>query len=453
MTRIQGPGLLVLLATFGCDGVTLVAPSSSPADLESVPAGLPPVSVAIADTRAGDGMVAVYWTSGRPRPLGLVVDPPPPPPPVARTRLFMSDEGPDRGFRLLAERADSGLDSTFVGPLTNGVTYYFRAAVYDSTDAVFGVSRPAMTTPGPVSGPAVRVAAPQADEPFWLSNLSWSPDSRQLAVIKAGPGGRPDIYVFDTATRRFRPVTSFAASSGSYRLMSVDWSPDGQTLAFGYTASATYGDIDYRVWRVGIDGSDLRALSSGRVDDDGVWVTAGELAFTRGTYVTPGASDVRNVPEIYRLLLGPSPRETAVTSGDTLHKYHLSYSARTDQIAFSGWSTGRSLYLVSRGGGPVERLTDQWAPPFLGDIHPAWTPDADAILFASNRSGHYEIWSLDLASREIRQVTRGLDPGVERFAPRPSRDGAWLAFLEIRRTDQSSGELAKYELVLQRLAH
>ncbi len=374
--------LMVLIATVGCDGAALVAPSSIPADLESMTVGVEGVSVAIADTRAGDGMVAVYWASGRPRYFGLVLDSPPPPPAVARTRLFLSDEGPEQGFRLVAERADSGLDTTFVGPLTNGVNYYFRAAVYDSTGTLFGVSPPAMTTPGPLIGPTVRVAAPQADEPLWLSNLSWSPDGRRLAVIKAAaPGERPDIYVFSLDDRRFRPVTLFSTSSASYRLGSVDWSPDGQSLAFGYSPSATFIQTDYRIWRVGVDGSGMRSLSSGRVDDHGVWVTPRELVFTRGTYGPP------NVPEIYRLQLGPPARETAVTSGDTLKKYHLSYSPHTDQIVFSGGVSGRSLYLVSREGGGLSRMTDSWAPPYLGDIHPGWTDASSASSHARRLTG------------------------------------------------------------------
>lgn len=448
MTKVAQ--LLVLMWAVGCDGVSLVAPEASPVDFASGRTGS--TSVRVVDTRAGDGMVAVYWSSGRPRSIGLVVDPPTPPPPVARARLFVSDRGPEEGFRPVAERADSGLDSTFVGPLINGVTYYFRAVVYDSTETAFEMSRPTMTTPGAVTKPAVRVAAPQVDEPLWLSNLSWSPDGRRLALIKAASEGRPDIFVFEVEGRRYRPVTSFAASGGSYRIMSVDWSPDGQSLAFGYTASATYGQIDYRVWQVNVDGTGLRALSSGRVDSDGAWVTDGELFFTKGTYVAPGSSDVRNVPEVYRLQVGPPVRETALTSGDTLHKYHLAYSPLKDQIVFSGGASGRSLYRVSREGGTVERLTDEWSPAYLGDIHPAWTPDAGAIFFASNRSGHYEVWSLDVASGAISQVTRGLDPGVERFAPRVSRDGAWLAFLELQRTDPSSGELARYQLVLRQLS-
>jgi len=58
-----------------------------------------------------------------------------------------------------------------------------------------------------------------------------------------------------------------------------------------------------------------------------------------------------------------------------------------------------------------------------------------------------------LALPMIAQMTRGLDPGVERFGPRPSPDGELLAFLQIQRTDPSSGELASDDLVLRRLAH
>ncbi len=60
------------------------------------------------------------------------------------------------------------------------------------------------------------------------------------------------------------------------------------------------------------------------------------------------------------------------------------------------------------------------------DRHPRWSPDGKTILFESNRSGSWQLWAIDLAGGEARQVTdlsTGASSGIW------SRDGTRIAFV------------------------
>jgi len=59
------------------------------------------------------------------------------------------------------------------------------------------------------------------------------------------------------------------------------------------------------------------------------------------------------------------------------------------------------------------------------DVPTAWTPDAKAILFTSDRSGSYHIYkhSLDQSSTELLAATPQVD-----WLPRVSPDGKWVIF-------------------------
>lgn len=80
------------------------------------------------------------------------------------------------------------------------------------------------------------------------------------------------------------------------------------------------------------------------------------------------------------------------------------------------------LWLLDRKGRTTQ-LTDD---PFV-DIDPVPHPDGDTIVFASDRSGSMQLWTLSLSGGVSRQLTR-----VEgsAYAPALSPDGGNVAFLE-----------------------
>ena len=56
---------------------------------------------------------------------------------------------------------------------------------------------------------------------------------------------------------------------------------------------------------------------------------------------------------------------------------------------------------MNADGSDLENLTDIPAD----DWGPVWSPDGSHLAFVSDRDGDYEIYVLDLASREVTQLT------------------------------------------------
>lgn len=78
------------------------------------------------------------------------------------------------------------------------------------------------------------------------------------------------------------------------------------------------------------------------------------------------------------------------------------------------------LFAYSPLDQPLTRLTcGEW-----DDIHPALSPDGSKIAFASNRSGYWDLYLLEIKSGKTTRLTNS--PHYE-GAPSWSPDGAWLA--------------------------
>jgi TolB protein len=93
-------------------------------------------------------------------------------------------------------------------------------------------------------------------------------------------------------------------------------------------------------------------------------------------------------------------------------------------IAFTNARGGnQSIWIMNRDGTDPKPLTDESAE----DIDPTWSPDGQLLAFASTRSGEgTQIHILDLVTREIRAVTKGLPEIGGRVDWSP--DGTTLAF-------------------------
>lgn len=63
------------------------------------------------------------------------------------------------------------------------------------------------------------------------------------------------------------------------------------------------------------------------------------------------------------------------------------------------------------------------------DIHPRWSPDGSLIAFSSNRTGRYEIWTVNADGTDPRQITDG--PG-DKIWPVWSPDGSRILFTHSR---------------------
>lgn len=197
---------------------------------------------------------------------------------------------------------------------------------------------------------------------------------------EALPGDRPviqaQLYAMNadgTGQRRLTIVPAMA--------LSATWSPDGTTIAYGYTP-ATDGPAEGDQERVQIhvmnaDGTDDHALPTEIAASDPAWSPDGE------------------------------------------------------RIAFAGKKDGvYDVYVMNADGSGLEQLTADPATDFAI----TWTPDASAVLFTSDRGGDHDIVRLDLATKAVTSVTTG--PSND-YDPAISPDGTRLAFTSDRRAENS----------------
>jgi Tol biopolymer transport system component len=303
-----------------------------------------------------------------------------------------------------------------------------------------------------------------AGEPLQLTRTpvlemspTWSPDGRFIAFIR-GAGAGKGLYVIPALGGTERLLTSFFGWDANALLpQAVDWSRDGNTIAF---VDKTSGDEPWSVFLVSVDTGQKHRLTTPPASffgDAGVAFSPDGLtvAFTRMHQL--GSGQLARVP---------------VTGGDPV-------LLTTDNVGIAGfvWTRGGSeLVFVSgrlgetkigripaTGGPPIplaigegamdlsvsgDRLvfsrfsfdTDIWHLKLWKDSVPAvlpisstredggpqFSPDGQKIAFHSQRSGPSGIWVSAVDGSNALQVT-GFD-GVEGRGPRWSPDGKRLAF-------------------------
>ncbi|NJL27705.1 MAG: hypothetical protein HC897_07330 [Thermoanaerobaculia bacterium] len=101
----------------------------------------------------------------------------------------------------------------------------------------------------------------------------------------------------------------------------------------------------------------------------------------------------------------------------------LAFSPNGNQVAaFASREAGRSLILIDVIKGGIDKIIEM-------DVEqqrsPAWSPDGRTIAFSGNLNGWFDIFTVDLETLEITNVTHD-----ERFdvSPAYSPDGKWLAY-------------------------
>ena len=222
---------------------------------------------------------------------------------------------------------------------------------------------------------------------------TWSPDGKFIAYWFYPPsvgrcdigivpmdGGEPTIITKD-GTKNWNPV----------------WSPDGRYL---YFASDRGGTMSF--WRA--------EIADGRIAADPVPVVTPakyscHLSFSRDgkrmAFVSmENRSNIQTVgfdPESEKTIGEP----TWVTQGDReVIRPELSPDG-TQFVYQLSRRTQDDIVIIDRNGAPVRDLTDDAA----FDRYPHWSPDGRRIAFVSDRSGVYEVWTINADGTDLKQVT------------------------------------------------
>jgi serine/threonine protein kinase len=254
------------------------------------------------------------------------------------------------------------------------------------------------------------LAVPDGVQPSWSPHgfriAFWGierPASRRAIWTVPAEGGAPVIVVHD-AFYNWSPV----------------WSPDGRFL---YFASDRGGSMN--LWRVAIDertgsapeepqqitnSSEWSALPS--FSRDGrrlVYATSGSRSFVEQVPFNPKTGRIDEPPTV--VYEGARAVRSCEGSPDGTWLV-LRASAPADD-----------LFLIRPDGSDPRNLTDDLAR----DRVPRWSPDGSRILFASNRSGKYEAWTIRPDGSGLTQVTSLPDQPV--LLPFWAPDGKSIGFV------------------------
>ena len=214
---------------------------------------------------------------------------------------------------------------------------------------------------------------------------TWSPDGRWMAYFAVWTGGQRGIAVVPTAGGEERRLTL-----GSSLVWAPAWSPDGRYLYFASNASGVLNlarvTIDSRTGQAGAPepvttgvGPSLERPSFSR-DGRLLLARAGERRYNIARVrLDAAAGRLAGRPEM--LTRGANAFGGPDVSPDgrwvTCHSAYLP-------------GTQEDIWVMRADGTGLRRLTDDPAR----DRGPRFTHDGKRIVFGSNRSGRYEVWSI-----------------------------------------------------------
>jgi Tol biopolymer transport system component len=216
-----------------------------------------------------------------------------------------------------------------------------------------------------------------------------------------------------------------AVHTTGQRLSPPSWRPGGGVLVFGEQETAQTS----RLYMLLLAEPRVVKPLSGAEDvfaSRAAWLSAAELVYAadgqlwRRGIATPArqpihlfagsAVEVAAAPAARPPLDAPGDRPAAAINGVTR-------APDGRRIVFTALG---DVWLVERGA--PERLTDD---AFV-DVDPTFWPDGESVVFASERTGQFELWRLELRDRKLTQLTFGaLQPRLPAVRP----DGRQLAYV------------------------
>ncbi len=262
-------------------------------------------------------------------------------------------------------------------------TIYTVGAKGGAPRAVVGVAQLWPSTPGGPSGP--------------FGELSWSPDSRQLAVASAWGGGS---IVVPAAGGPAQPLSGDDPS----------WSPDSQALALAFSSPVfcvrRCSLVPAGVAVVRPDGSGRTVLAGTHVSVKGgvwasspLWSSAGEIAYVTGSRMSDGIWPNNRTAEIWSVRPdGTGARRLVLSAADDFGYRPLAWSGDGQRLFFL---SGRSaLEAVNRDGSDRTVLHVEWH----GDIV-SLSPEGRFLAVQRLRpDGGADLHLVDLPARRDRRL-------------------------------------------------
>lgn len=238
------------------------------------------------------------------------------------------------------------------------------------------------------------LVSPEGGEPYQLTHVigehpDWSPDGHYIAF----DGDYGDSIQLVSASGGM-PIRIIPASIPVVRGGQPKWSPDGQRIVF---------KEGINLWMLEVSTGRLETIMSepGKLLIPVCWSVDG-----KDVYVNVRETENRNASIWAVSTTGQGNRKlTPEEEDESLYRY-ADVSPDGSLLAMV-WCEGRAcdLWIMSSAGGPRVQLTSH--PEY--DDGPSWSPDGTRIAFVSTRSGHFDIWTVDVDVEQVRQELAHLD--------------------------------------------
>jgi serine/threonine protein kinase len=268
----------------------------------------------------------------------------------------------------------------------DGKSIAYTSADFDDPLALMGPSSELWVIEV-ASGEKRLVTAKQVRQP------QWSPHGYRIAYWSA-VGGQRDLW-------------SIAPDGGSVARVTDDvqvdwnpvWSPDGRYLYFSSDRGGAFN-----LWRVRADEASGKSLGTPEAVTVGVGTFPQHLSLSRDGRHVAYAAQVETV-KLQRIGFDPV---AATVSGPPVSIFEGSMTlANVDPSPDGEWLAGQFVgedngIAVLRSDGTGFRKLVEGPDRY---VQARWSPDGKRITFESNRSGRYQIWSIDPDGSGLRQIT------------------------------------------------
>ena len=212
---------------------------------------------------------------------------------------------------------------------------------------------------------------------------SVSPDGKYLSVVESDTG---DLAIVEIVTGKQRRLTSNTGREWKEYAFGSRWSPDSTTLAYTWVNTNNKGELRL----VALDGSSPRILAG---ENTGDWNAPLDWS-ADGKYVLATVSKTQTSADMSVISIGDGSVRTLKTfdriSADGLFSpdgRHIAYS-RPSGVGVRE----RDIFLLSVNDVREHPVIQHRADDYLL----GWLPEGRGLLFASDRSGSIDAWSIRL---------------------------------------------------------